>query len=1112
MQDKTSAKIKKYSPSSLVGFYLSSYESTLNKYIVDHQKTNIALDAEDPFQKIISTKGDDHEKTILKKLKADGLEIFEVTAADRETMESETIQAMHDGVDIIYQGSISNNEFYGRTDFLIKNSRTSKLGDYSYEIWDAKLSKSIKPEHVIQLCCYADILNDLIGIYPDKGYIITGDQSKVEVALNDYYSFYQLIKNEFFFLQSQDIEKEPDPANYSNWGSYSEYAQKVLRDKDHLFQIANITRSNIQKLYDAGIHTTTDLINANKDHSAKLESRVFNRLQLQATLQKESRKKGKIQYKVLENNDQSIGLFRLPKKSSKDIYFDIESNPLNHGYVLHYLWGVAHEDFAGAFDSWWAHDYAQMKETFGLFIDWVYERWLSDSSMHVYHYGAFETSTIKSLMGEFGIKETKVDNLLRNGVFIDLYSIIKQSLCIGTEGYGLKKLEPLFRDSRINEVQSGQDSTVQYEAWTIQQDGHDHVTSKTLKEIWDYNKEDCESLIVLTDWLRNIQQENNIPPIAHKEEENTKEPEDIEKLLNELLSQLKDDSDKPHAQLLANLCLYHKRENKPVYWRLFERIDMTDEDLVMDLDSLGALSATGEVFDITSRSKGYEYAFDINQETKVKRGDQVILKQDTQISMTIHEIDYSNATCVLKTTAKELPDYISVINWKIISPRAIEDSIRNITTRYLQKGDIKSCLQNYLDKSRPKLKEEGDSNLAKWGDSSLSALKKIAFNLDGGYLCIQGPPGTGKTYVGAKLIAYLVGLGYKIGVASNSHKAIDNLLQAAVADLDEENIPGQICRINRGHDKLYDSTDRIELASSASKINFKKEYVIYGGTAWSFANPILEDQLDYLFVDESGQVSLANLVAMSASTKNLILMGDQMQLAQPTLGTHPLGCGVSSLDYILGNMPTIPSDIGILLPETYRLHPDICNFVSKKVYEGRIAAVKSNQKRTITPAKGSKYISSSGIKYIELDHYGNSQASIEEVEVIQKVTNELLKSTKNGYESSTITEDDILIISPFNHQTRMLQQHLGDKYQIGTVDKFQGRQAAVVIISMASSDVESSPRGIEFLFERNRLNVAITRAMSLAIIIGSKNLISTNTSNMNAMALTNFYLDLVQGT
>ena len=120
---------------------------------------------------------------------------------------------------------------------------------------------------------------------------------------------------------------------------------------------------------------------------------------------------------------------------------------------------------------------------------------------------------------------------------------------------------------------------------------------------------------------------------------------------------------------------------------------------------------------------------------------------------------------------------------------------------------------------------------------------------------------------------------------------------------------------------------------------------------WSFANPILEDQLDYLFVDESGQVSLANLVAMSASTKNLILMGDQMQLAQPTLGTHPLGCGVSSLDYILGNMPTIPSDIGILLPETYRLHPDICNFVSKKVYEGRITAVKSNQKRPLLQPK-----------------------------------------------------------------------------------------------------------------------------------------------------------------
>jgi len=230
------------------------------------------------------------------------------------------------------------------------------------------------------------------------------------------------------------------------------------------------------------------------------------------------------------------------------------------------------------------------------------------------------------------------------------------------------------------------------------------------------------------------------------------------------------------------------------------------------------------------------------------------------------------------------------------------------------------------------------------------------------------------------------------------------------------------------------------------------------------------------------------------------------------MGTHPEGTGLSSLDYLLDDKPTIPSEIGILLPKTYRLHPDICNFVSRKVYEGRITSIEENKNRVIKPCDNSRYLKSSGIQYIELDHFGNEQASFEEVETIKKVCEELLMSEKLGYEEKNITEKDILIISPYNHQTRILQDTLGDKYQIGTVDKFQGREAAIVIISMASSDVESSPRGIEFLFERNRLNVAITRAKSLAIIVGSKNLITFNSMNLNRMSLTNFYIDLVSNS
>ena len=1102
----------KYSPSELISFYVSPYEFLVRKYMKDKDGEYAKEDPEDPFLKIIASKGEDHEKEILSDLQQKGLSITIIDKSDRFTMVNNTLEAMKSGVEIIYQGSVSNDNFYGRTDFLVKEDVPSNLGDYSYQVWDAKLSKSIKPEHILQLCCYADMLSDITGVRPEKGLVITGDRSKEEVLFDDYFSFYKLVKNQFLDTKESKLSTPPNPGDYTNWGLFSEHAQQVLRETDHLYQIAEIRSSEIQKFHDIGIMTVSDLLKDDAKKPQKMELKVFDRIKRQASLQKKSLLSEKIHFEVLENDEYGTGLYTLPSKSKNDIYFDLESNPLNREFVLHYLWGVAHEDREGGFDCWWAHNKEEMKDAFSSFIDWTYDRWLQDKSMHIYHYGHFETSTIRSLMGEFGIKETKVDNLLRNKVFVDLYKVIKHSLCIGTEAYGLKKLEPLFRNTRINEVQSGQDSTVQYEAWIVKQEGRDHDTSSILKEIWDYNKEDCESLIILATWLRNIQHQNNISPQSQVFEDRTKEQEDIEKLMEELLSNLKDGKNKPHSKLLANLSLYHKREIKPEYWRMFDRLESTDEDLINDLDSLGSLEFTEKVIEITTRSNGYEFSYDSNQETKIKVGDQVIIKQDPNLTVTVHEINPDKGTCVLKSTSDKLPYFLSLVPFKIVKPGVIEDSVRDIATRYLQSGDIKPCLENYLSKSRPRIKIEGDEDLSSWGKDPLESALKVATNLDKGYLCIQGPPGTGKTYVGSKLIANLVEKGYRVGVASNSHKAIDNLLQSVDKDLDEQSIEGLICRINKDEDEFYNRSNRVERFKSTSDVSSIEYFKVFGGTAWAFAHPIFLDQLDYLFIDEAGQVSIANLVGMSQCADNLILMGDQMQLSQPTMGTHPEGTGLSSLDYLLGEKPTIPKDIGILLPKTYRLHPDICDFVSKKVYEGRIAAIDDNKKRVIKPCLNSKYLKPSGIQYIELDHYGNEQASPEEVEVIKNIIQELLSSEKIGYEEKKISERDILIISPYNHQTRILQDALTTKYQIGTVDKFQGREAPVVIISMASSDVESSPRGIEFLFEKNRLNVAITRAKSLAIIVGSKNLITFNSMNLNRMNLTNFYIDLVSNS
>ena len=284
-----------------------------------------------------------------------------------------------------------------------------------------------------------------------------------------------------------------------------------------------------------------------------------------------------------------------------------------------------------------------------------------DNAMHVYHYGQFEITAIRELMGHFGTREREVDSLLRNEVFVDLYRVVKQSLCIGAEGYGLKAIEPLFREERDNEVSSGQDSTVVYEVWSSERgDTKDHTDSEYLKEIWDYNKDDCVSLISLSDWLRVIQEKEGISYFFRASKEREVERIDASNLLDELVQNLSEKDEKPHARILANLCLYHKRENKPAYWRLFDRLESTDEELVDDLDCLGDLVATGEIEEITTKSSAYTFSFDPNQETKIKRGDSVRVKQDTNINVTVHEMNSNDGNIKLKST-KELPNHLSLI-------------------------------------------------------------------------------------------------------------------------------------------------------------------------------------------------------------------------------------------------------------------------------------------------------------------------------------------------------------------------------------------------------------------------------------------------------------------
>jgi superfamily I DNA and/or RNA helicase len=289
--------------------------------------------------------------------------------------------------------------------------------------------------------------------------------------------------------------------------------------------------------------------------------------------------------------------------------------------------------------------------------------------------------------------------------------------------------------------------------------------------------------------------------------------------------------------------------------------------------------------------------------------------------------------------------------------------------------------------------------------------------------------------------------------------------------------------------------------------------VLVGGTAWVFSRPELAGAFDYLFVDEAGQVSLANAVAVGQCARNLILVGDQMQLAQPTQGSHPGETGLSCLEYVLQGHATIPPDMGVFLGTSRRMHPDVCRFISDALYDGRLGSTPETARHRIVRGPETRLVAAeTGVVWVPVTHDGCSQSSDEECDSIVAIVGELLAREVVGGDGATrrMTLDDILIVAPFNMQVRCLEERLGAGARIGSVDKFQGQEAAVVIVSLCSSTLDESPRGAAFLLSPNRLNVAVSRAQALAIVVGCPELLETRCRSVEEMALVNLLCHLVQ--
>ena len=348
--------------------------------------------------------------------------------------------------------------------------------------------------------------------------------------------------------------------------------------------------------------------------------------------------------------------------------------------------------------------------------------------------------------------------------------------------------------------------------------------------------------------------------------------------------------------------------------------------------------------------------------------------------------------------------------------------------------------------------------------------------------------------------------GKQVGITANSHKVIRNLLDTVMVAAQERGTPVQAIQ-KCSEDDFGESEYGIVRAKDNDSLfsALARGIHVAGGTAWLWSRPEAMGTVDVLFVDEAAQMSLANVLAVSQAADSLVLLGDPQQLDQPTKGTHPDGTGVSALAHLLGDRQTIEPNQGLFLEETWRLHPAVCDFTSEVFYQGKL---KSRGGMEIQELSSDSPVSGTGLRLMPVHHEGNRNSSVEEAERVADVFRRLTDGTSHWTNDKgvtlTVTERDVLIITPYNAQVSELMNRL-PRARIGTVDKFQGQEAPVVIYSMATSSSEDAPRGMDFLYSLNRLNVATSRARCVCVLVASPKLFEPECHTPQQMKLANAF-------
>lgn len=1125
--------------------WILSAQDVVAQYECDHKvelrlATQLKLiekpNSDNPELELLVELGNKHEQKLLEKLKETN-SVTELPGAVFKLDEinqawAETQQAMESGVDFIYQATLFTGDVVGYVDFmkLAKDrdgNAITENGRFVYEPVDAKSARSAKPKAVLQVGFYAETMVRLglprpkqvhLWLAGDKTF--SGDAEKpMSLARELREQLQQRLQSEISL--PNPVWGAPVAACIScDWKAHCELGRRTDRD---LSLVQGMRASARKHLIDSGVSTIDSLAVADESlRPPRLRQPSFEKLRDQALLQVQAETKGEILWKIADPNALSV----MPPRSAGDIWFDMEGDPYAFdGRGLEYMFGWTYLDESGSrdFDKLWGHDQPGEKKAFEDFIDHVLRTWSDHPGMHVYHYADYERKTLLRLSQQYATRELELDQILRHGLLVDLYSLIKQAFRFSTESLSIKYIEEVYGVShKQGDVSSAMGSVIQYENYVALLKTGDPASLKEaaqiLQSIEDYNKLDCDSTLELDSWIRakalahgidtnlsSVSSETEIDPIVE---------------LNPLVTALRagidiEPSNRTASEqakaLLASSVEFFAREKRPAWWALFDLMKSDAEEINRASGALVVGDGVATTWDKTPRARKLRRTVTLSGQSQDPAdifnpsGDVFLVYENPPngmsslsdsnrgyqkakiLSISGGEIEVEEMESQQGTVWEQIP--MAVIPGPPIPAGPIEQRLELLAQQVIDAGSIPTnCWGDILQASPPRI--EGG---LRFTDNTIDDVTESLMHAENSYVAVQGPPGTGKTYLGSRVVASLAKAGWKIAVVAQSHTVVENFLEK-VHEVDPSVALGKAPKSGTKGNPVWEVDKAADWASS------QEGGFVIGGTSWTMVSAgVVALGLDLMVIDEAGQLSLPMTIATASVAKNVLMLGDPQQLPQVSQAQHPEGAEIAALEHIAGGHPTLPKDRGYFLETTFRMHPALTEKVSVLQYEGKLVSHPSTSERMLEGVLP-------GVIPVTVSHQENTTSSPEEAKQIAELVASLMGKSWQASVSAApkeLDEGDFLIVAAFNDQVRTIKKELSKagfgSIQVGTVDKFQGREAAVAIISMATSSDEELPRGIDFLLNPNRLNVAISRGQWCAYIVHSPRLKRVQPSSITGM-------------